>query len=210
MTPEQTLEHAQQTLAAHTRGELQFDEHLRPLKFVRCSDGMLVAPVMVAMIHATETVLFVPHADDDAMQLLITLDPFEEQGENGSRCDRWHIYHGEPDDVRWALLRIDAARFQGSIIDGQALEQTNPLAGIEAELCNRINQSDQLRSQLAACIHAQHDIAIEEPTLVGVDPRGLDVRGPFDVVRVGFDASVRASDNAAIEDITHRLTSGDC
>src|SRR4051794_25044944 len=111
-----SIENAYAFLRRHTRGELRFDEHLRPLKFVIVPDGRLVAPAMVAMLQSVDTVLFVPACAENAMEIQVTLEPFEERGPDAASADRWRIYHGEPDDVRWAYLSIDAARFEDLVI----------------------------------------------------------------------------------------------
>ena len=85
------------------------------------ADGRLVAPVMVAMLQAEETVLFVPEVGEGALELLVTLYEFDEHGPEGGLTDRWRIHHGEPSDVRWAHLDLDAAKHDGVVIDGDAL-----------------------------------------------------------------------------------------
>lgn len=178
---EPLLDDALRFLHAHLEGELQFDEHLRPMKIVIAPDGRAVGPVMVAMIEAAETVLFLPHADDEAMQLLVTLEPFKEEGPDGARADRWRIYHGEPEDVNWAVFSIDAAKFNGAMIDGSALQRANPLAAEEARLCRRFNQEEPA---LLARLCQRAGLTIEDPRLVGVDPWGFDIRARFQVVRL--------------------------
>ena len=170
---------------ANLAGELQFDEHIRPLKIVIGSDGRAVAPVMVAMLQAMQTVLFLPHADEESLQVLVSLEQFEESSEHGHRVDRWQIYHGEPEDVRWAFVNVDCAKHLGAVIDGQAIEQPNPLADIEATVCQQLN-ADQ--SALRKFVQMRRKLDLEKPLLVGIDPWGMDIRGPFDIVRVEFDA----------------------
>jgi hypothetical protein len=169
-------------LRGHTSGELRFDEHTRPVKYVIAPDGRPVAPVMVATLQSVETVLFVPEERDGAMEVLVTPEEFEENGPHGGLADRWRIYHGEPEDVRWAFLDIDAARFERCIIDGEALVRPNPLATVEAPLCRWMNRehADDLRR---ICLHVDGR-EVERPLLVGIDPAGFDVRRKFDVIRV--------------------------
>ena len=179
------LEDALAHLHTWTSGDLRFDEHLRPLRYVFAPDGRLIAPVMVAVLHAAETVIHVPVADQTAMELLVCMTEFEEEGPEGALADRWRIYHGEPEDVRWASMTIDLARFHGMVIDGEALEAPNPLAALEPSLCGEVNREhlDALRSTLSAHL----DIEAEDPRMVGLDPRGIDIRARFDVVRLPFD-----------------------
>ena len=171
-------------LRAHTTGDLRFDEHLRPVKYVIAPDGRLVCPVMVAMLGTADTVLFVPDYSDDVdmIELQVTMLPFEERGEDGAQADRWRIHHGEPEDVRWAYLSIDAARFGELVIDGEALMIPNPLAADEASLCKWMNQEHT--SDLRALCARFGSMKVESPLMVGIDPRGIDVRATFDVVRI--------------------------
>src|SRR6185295_5660481 len=100
------IDQAYAFLRGHTTGDLRFDEHLRPLKYVIAPDGRLIAPAMVAMIESVDTVLFVPDCAEGSMELQVTLEPFEDRGAAGADADRWRIYHGEPEDVRWASMHI--------------------------------------------------------------------------------------------------------
>lgn len=176
------VEDAYAMLCGHTRGDLQFGEHVRPIRYVITHDGRLVAPVMVAMIQTIDCVLFVPEAVDGALEVMISLEELNESSEDGRWVDRWQIYHGEPTDVRWAFLDPDAAKHNGHVIDGAVLRRENPLATDESRLCKHMNEDhrDALR---ALCLHFAQ-IEINDPVMVGVDPYGIDVRGRFDVVRV--------------------------
>jgi hypothetical protein len=188
-----TVDNAWAFIRANTTGEIRFDEHVRPIRYVVEPGGRLVAPAMVAMLTALETVLFVPDCAEGSMELLLTVIAFEEEGEDGAFADRWRIYHGEPEDVRWAFLEIDAAKYQGEVIDGEALSRPNPLADVEAALCRQVNTGarDALRRLCAA-----HAAAVEEPVMVGIDPLGIDVRRRFDVVRVPAPEPMTTADEA--------------
>lgn len=176
------VENAYAFLRAHTRADLRFEEHLRPIKYVIAPDGRLVSPVMVAMLDAVDTVLFVPECVEDAMEIMVTLEPFAERGEFGAVADRWRIHHGEPEDVRWAFMHIDVARFAEQVIDGDALMRPNALAEVESRICRHMNDdhTDDLRA-LCLCFAK---IEVEQPVMVAIDPGGIDVRARFDVVRV--------------------------
>jgi hypothetical protein len=180
-------------LRGHTRADLRFEEHLRPLKYVVLPDGRLAAPVMVAMLQAVDTVLFVPEYVDDALELMVTLEQFDEHSADGAAADRWRIYHGEPQDVRWAFMNIDAAKFRGLVIDGGALMIANPLAADVARICKRMNTEhvDDLRR---LCWHFAN-FTLEKPVMVGIDPLGLDVRAAFDVVRVPVSEAMNTADD---------------
>lgn len=202
--PDAVLHEARTFLRSHYRGELQFDEHLRDLKIVIAPDGRIVAPVMVAMLEAADTVLFLPHADDSAMQAQVTLERFSDDGDHGALADRWRIYHGEPQDVNWAVLHLDAAKFKNSVIDGEALLYPNPLTSDEPRLCRETNEKH--RDGLRDLLQRKTGLAIEDPIMVGLDPAGLDVRGPFDVIRVPFNSPIQ--DPSQVDAFVHALLVG--
>ena len=131
-------------------------------------------------------------------------DPLEEiqdSGEHAALCDRWRIYHGEPEDVRWARISIDAAKFDGRMFDGLALMEPNALAEAEPRVCRKVNA--EMRGLLKqACLRVA-EVEIEDPRLVGVDPLGFDIRGRFDVVRLDADPEIvdEADAFAALEEL---------
>jgi hypothetical protein len=188
------LEAAFGHLRGHTSGILRFDEHHRPIKVVFAPNGRIVAPVMVAMIEAADTVLFLPDESEDSMQIQVTLTPFEEEGEGGALADRWRIYHGDPQDVHWAYLFVDAARYESAVIDGDGLMRENPLSDDEARFCKAIN--DGRREDLHRIVRSAAGLTIDDPLLVGVDPFGFDVRGRFKVYRVVAPAPLATIDDA--------------
>jgi hypothetical protein len=167
-----------------TRGDLRHDELTTPVRFVPASDGRLVAAVTAGILAATDCALAMPDEHAPAMELTVTLDELEATGAAEAETDRWRIYHGNPTHSRWAAMTLEAARFQGSIIDGDALQRSNPLASIEPRLCGILNREhhDAVRTTM------QRELGLEpeDPRVVGVDPLGLDIRNRFDVVRVCF------------------------
>ncbi len=182
MSELQAAEQAYAFLRGHTRGDLRFDEHLGPVRYVIGPDGRLVSPVTYLMLEAVDAVLFVPAFAEGAMEVQVTLSALDPDGAEGAVADRWRIYHREPQEVRWAWLDPDAARWEKWVIDGESVRRSNPLSADEARLCRQINQGsrDELRR---VCRHfAEADV--EEPLVVGVDPLGFDVRRRFDVARV--------------------------
>jgi hypothetical protein len=183
-------------LRAHARGDLRFDEHIEPVKYVIAPNGRLVISAMVAMLRAIDTVLVVPEDRDDAMEVMVSVEEFDERGpaEIAALADRWRIYHGEPKDVRWGLLTIDAARFKGMFIDGEGLQLINPLADVEAQICREMNREhiDALRRLCAT----RGNMEVENPIMVGLDPHGLDIRAMFDIVRVPFARPAMSADDA--------------
>jgi len=170
-------------LRGHTTGDLRFDEHLRPIKYVTGNSGRLAAPVMAAMLETVDTALYIPeYREENMMEAQVTLERFNEEQCGGELADRWRIYHGEPEDIYWAFLNVDAVRYAEHVIDGEALIMENPLAADEPRICKHMNaeHTDDLR---LLCHHFSH-IELEQPRMVGIDPTGIDVRGRFDVVRV--------------------------
>lgn len=164
------------------RGTLQFDEHFIPIKYVIDPErGRLALPVMVAMLRAAETILFIPEEAEDSLQTLVTLEAMDE---HDALADRWRTYHGEPDDVRWASVWLDMAKLQGVVIDGDSLMRPNPLVACEARLCKFINEQVDALRRLA---RSRGGMEIESPLCVGVDGEGFDVRARFDIVRIRFD-----------------------
>jgi hypothetical protein len=201
MSEAEIITGARAFLRANLTGTIGFDEEFIPIKLVVAPDGALVAPVMVAMLRALDVVVFLPEEDDAAMQLQVTLEEIEDKGEHAALCDRWRIYHGEPEDVRWARFSIDAAKFDGRMFDGLALMEPNPLTEAEARICRRVNA--EMRELLKQACLRTAEVEIEDPRLVGVDPLGFDVRGRFDVVRLDADPEIvdEADAFAALEEL---------
>lgn len=190
-------------LRGHLSGLLRFDGDVRPVKIIVDRDGRLFAPVMVAMLRSVDTVMCVPDDGDEAMQMQVTLEEVAEDGPHAGLCDRWKAYHGDPPDVRWARMAIDAARWEGLFIDGDALMVANALADAEPGIVREINRGPVARLQAACRRHGGHEL--EKPVLVGVDPGGFDVRGLFGTVRVPVATPIRdlASATVALEAAAH-------
>lgn len=191
---EPVIEEAYAFVRGNTKADLRFEENMRPIKYVIAPDGRLIAPMMVAMLRSFDLVLFIPSYEEGAMEVQVTPEEFDERGAEGAAADRWRIYHGEPEDVRWAFLQIDAARFGGMVIDGLALMRVNPLAKDESRICKHMNQEhgDDLRRLCAA--YGKMDV--EQPLMVGIDPLGIDVRARFDVLRVPAPRTMNDAEEA--------------
>jgi hypothetical protein len=159
---------------------------------------------MVAMLESVDVVLFIPDEEEACMELMVSLEALDESGPHGHLTDRWRIYHGDPPDVRWAFMSIDAARHEGLIIDGVGLMRPNPLAGIEAQVCREVNA--HRRDVLRAATLRQREIELDDPCLVGVDPGGFDVRGAFGVHRV--EAAETIGDEHSALSALDRLAAG--
>lgn len=173
---------AYQFMRAHLHGKIRFGEDRVDIRVAPTPSGHLVASVMVAMLRSVDTVLELPDDSDDALVLQVTLEQIDERGPEGAICDRWCIYHGEPPDVRWARMQIDAARFKGYFIDGQALMRENPFASQEAALCKELNSSCQEQVIRAARVSGEH--LLVDPKVVGVDPWGIDARAQLGIARI--------------------------
>ena len=195
--PEEAIE-GLSFLRAHTAGILRFDGDFIPIKTVLTPEGRLVAPVMIAMLRSVDCALFLPEEpkdeDDPVLQLQVELEQFQEDGPAGADADRWRIYHGDPPDVNWAYLTIDAAKMSDIFISGEALHIPNTLSAIEAALCREINSSHD--EALRAALIRETGIEIETPRLVGVDPLGFDVRGRFDIMRIPSGRILKDGDDA--------------
>lgn len=185
-------------MRGHLRGLIRFDTEYLPIRVVFAPDGRLVAPVMESMLLSTDCAIYLPEEpedqDDEIVQLMVTLERFEENGPDGALADRWRIYHGEPEDVRWAAMTVDFCKFGGFAFDGEAVMQANPLAPTEAAICRRVN--DGHVAALRSAVQRTVSVELEEPRLVGVDPLGLDVRGRFDVVRVPSEVVLDSAETA--------------
>jgi len=176
------LDQALKMLHSWTTGVLRFDENVRPVRYVIAPDGRLVMPAMVAMLSTLDTALHIPDEDPDGLQVLVELHELDPNGPDGAMTDRWRIYHGEPEDLQWAVLDIDFGRFRGASIDGEAMVVPNTLSAAEPKLCALINghHNDALRTLVSDSLQ----ITASQPLLVGVDPDGLDIRADHGVVRV--------------------------
>lgn len=195
------------TLRAHREGTLAFDEHVRPVRFVQDpEDGRLIFPAMVAMLDASEVVLFVPEESDEALQLLLTLEPVDEASHPGP--DRWRIHHDQPTDIHWVAAWVDGARRGKFVFDGDAMMAPNPLASCEAALCRRANADEGALLRAADRATGRRNRAA---VCVGVDPWGLHARCEFDVARVPFalDDAPAGSCEQAERAVEHLLVRSD-
>jgi hypothetical protein len=170
-------------LHSHLSGFIRFDGDRVAIKVIVANDGHLVAPVMESMLRSVETVLEMPDDGDESLQVMVTLERMEPEGEHAGLCDRWRAYHGDPEDVRWARMQIDASRFREWFVDGEALMVANPLAGEEMSLLKALNA--QPRAFLKAFCTASK-VDCKEPIAVGLDPGGIDIRRAHDTARLPF------------------------
>lgn len=186
----EALERARALLCAHRDGVLHFEEHFIPTPFVTDPEsGRLVIPVPEAAFFAPEHIFFVPEEADDTLQLLLSL----ERAEESALTDRWNVYHGEPDQVRWAECYIDAAKLKPWVFDGDALMTPNAMAGDEAWLVRSANEH---KGALASLLSERLGKDVDDALCVGVDGLGLHARVRFGVVRVPFEHALTSAGEA--------------
>jgi hypothetical protein len=188
------VEDAYDYMRAHLVGRIRFGEDRLEMRVAPAPDGTLVGSVMVAMLRSMDTALELPDDGEDSLELQVTLEEIKESGPLGGFCDRWQIYHGEPPDVRWARMVIDAGRYKGHFIDGLALSRVNPFAAEEVALCRDINAKHADLLAPAAFASGGHKLA--EPKLVGVDPWGFDIRGQLGIARVVCRPTIASAQEA--------------
>ena len=192
-------------MRGHLRGLIRFDTEYLPIRVVFAPDGRIVAPVMESMLLSTDCALYLPEEPEDQeeriVQLMVTLERFEESGPLGPLADRWRIYHGEPDDVRWATFTPDFCKFAGYAFDGEAVTRPNPLASGEASICRAVNE-DRVED-LGRLVVRRNEVELEDPRMVGIDPLGMDVRGRFEIARIDFHSPVE--DVTAATDLVEGL-----
>jgi len=184
-------------LRSNTTASLKFGENTCDVSYIITPDGRLVISAMVAMLQPCDTVMYVPDYSDECMELHISLEQYEASGEEGTFADRWQVYHGNPPDVRWAFVDIDAARYHGMFIDGETLCRINPFASEEFSLCKICNEH---KREIARVCYAATNVDVTDPVVVGVDPLGVDVRAPFGIVRISVDPPFTSK-----EDVISRL-----
>jgi len=189
------IDDARTTLRSWTQADLRHDDTTTPVRFAPAPCGRLVISVSAAMLEALDCAMAIPDEANPAIELGVTLSPFEAIGGAESNSDRWKIYHGTPPWGSWALAEIDMARFRGAIIDGEAFHLANPLAAIEPRVCGLLNREHH--ALVSKTISRRLDIEAADPRVVGIDPMGLDVRHTFDVVRIAFESPLTDPATAA-------------
>jgi hypothetical protein len=182
-------------LRGHLAGFIRFDSERVAIRIAPLPDGRFAAPVMVAMLLAGEVVIELPDDGEDDLHLMVSLTQFHDRGDDGRAADRWRAYHGDPPDVNWAFIEIDAAKFRGYFIDGEVFRRTNPISADEPAICRALNAGD--RDLLRRAIDAVFRIDAADPVVVGADGIGIDARRQFDVVRLVLPAPFSDAAGAA-------------
>ena len=176
-------------LRSNTTCTLQFGENMEEMSYVISPEGNLVISVMVAMLQPCDTIMYIPEYGEDCMEMHVSLEQFSEYGSDGFLADKWQVYHGEPPDVQWARVNIDAARFHQMFIDGEFLQQKNQLHEQEVLICKELNTS-MLKKVQEYCV-AVTKVEVENPIVVGVDSYGVDLRATFGIVRIPFSSPLQ-------------------
>lgn len=179
-------------LRSNSTASISFGENNVNVSYIIIPDGRLVIPAMVAMLQPCDMVMYVPEYADGCMEMHVSLEQFEETGENGTFADRWQVYHGEPPDTQWAFVDIDAARFHEMFIDGEALCRENKFATFEHALCKTLNEHQDVIRKV--CV-SKTNVEVTNPFVVGVDPLGIDIRAPFGIVRIPADSPFTSSED---------------
>jgi hypothetical protein len=179
-------------LRGHHRGVMLADEVAHRVRFVLDPrDGAVAMPVSIGMLEAEQHVLLVPEEGEAALQLLLEAEPIDRDDEV---ADRWRIYHGPEDEMRWAKFAIRSGKRGAVVVDGDELSLRNPLRTAEPGICKRMNADTA--ALVALCVKFT-GVETTKPVFVGVDPLGADVRGRFDVLRLWFPHAAGSGAEAA-------------
>ncbi len=102
-------------------------------------------------------------------------------------CDRLITYHGRAEEARFAALEVLDAKWERGEIDIESLITANPVRREEGKLCRGLNAD---RGRLGAMVRRRLGREVMEPTAVGVDAWGVDVRTRTGLVRLEFDSAI--------------------
>ena len=143
--------------------------------------GSLVLTIEEDMLEGEDVVFVLPEDTFDA-PIRISLDLTTSIDEEA--CDRFLAYHLHQPRSVWVHGKINFAKLEsGEVISQEELEIPNGLMREHSGLCRKLN-NDRKALRMVCRLLAKADI--EEPTAVGIDLIGFDVRGSFGVVRVEF------------------------
>jgi len=182
------IEVAWDFLRRNSTSTIKFGENLQDVSYVITQEGLVIIPAMIAMLQPYDTVMYVPDFSEGCMEMHVSLEGFDETETNGQYADRWRVYHGEPPDVQWAIATIDAVRFHDMFMDGEELGQANPLASDEAAFCTLLNTNH--KDNVKTVCAKTSNVEVHDPVVVGVDPKGIDVRATFGIVRIEFPEQI--------------------
>ena len=196
------IDRAIRLLRGHTTGTLLADSTPYDVRYiVDPVTGSLVLTADEAMFDADDVVLVLPEDRFDA-PIRVSLDLSTNIDEEP--CDRFLAYHLHQPSSIWTRGLINFAKLEsGEVVSDEQLQIPNGIVKQLPSLCKKLNSD---RKALAEICNLLTRASIEEPTAVGVDPIGFDVRGRFGVLRVEFPSPVKDADEA--EDVLAALLGG--
>jgi len=189
-------------LRGHTTGTLLADSTPYDVRYiVDPVTGSLVLTADEAMFDADDVVLVLPEDRFDA-PIRVSLDLSTNIDEEP--CDRFLAYHLHQPSSIWTRGLINFAKLEsGEVVSDEQLQIPNGIVKQLPSLCKKLNSD---RKALAEICNLLTRASIEEPTAVGVDPIGFDVRGRYGVLRVEFPSPVKNATEA--EDVLAALIGG--
>jgi len=176
---------ARALLSSYTLGVLLSDEAPTPVRYtIEPTTGRLIMDADRDILEASEHVLMIPEESfTPPLSLMIELAATDSEAFH----DRHRAYHGDSPLPRYAIADILSAKLDSSeVIEGDLLQRPNPLAPAISRLGRMLNADRSILSSI--CEHLT-GARPDEPTAVGVDPFGFDVRARFGVIRARFDAT---------------------
>jgi hypothetical protein len=192
------------------RGVLEVDGRLEQVGFVMGHGVFLLpAPGFVKEGRVEDATLHVPDEGENGLGLQLEVRVLEEgEGtippEYARLMDRWEAYHGRRGTARFMVGVAQAARWLNMVVDGDELTVVNTLRN-EAVLLRQLNAD---REVLRRGIGRQTKLRVFEPTAVGVDQRGVDVRTRTGVVRVAAPDNRQLNDAEAAALVQQLLEAG--
>ncbi|HYD00875.1 MAG TPA: hypothetical protein VEB22_06575 [Phycisphaerales bacterium] len=190
------------------RGVVEINERLEPAGFVIGNGVVLLpAPGFMKDGRVEDATLSVPDEGEDALALQLEVRLLPEgdgPSEHARLLDRWEAYHGRRGAARFMVGVAQAARLGNAVVDGEELSVVNTL-GNEPALLRRLNAD---RAALARGVKRLTGNEAFEPTAVGVDQRGVDVRTRTGVFRVPGPRGKQLDDDGAAAMVSELLMSG--
>lgn len=189
------------------RGVVELVDRLERVGFV-IGQGVLLLPAPSSLEPGTleDGVLWVPDEGETSLAVQVEARLLEDEGDPFARLiDRWEAYHGRRGAARFAVCGVSGARLGSEVVDGDDLGLVRTL-GNEPALLKALNAD---RGALRAAVSTRLGLEAHEPTAVGVDQRGIDVRCRTGVVRVPFGAVLdEASAATAVGELVRPAKAG--